>query len=56
MKIIEVNQDFEITLLQAEFAYNNMARCSIKFPHTLKGINFVEISNKKYKATADKTK
>jgi len=35
---------------QAEFAYNSMTHGSTKFSRTLKGIDFMEKSNKKHKA------
>ena len=60
---IEFNEDYQSeprfwdhTLPQAEFAYNNMAQGSTRFPRTLKGIDFVEKSNNIYKATVDKKK
>ena len=53
---MEFNEDrrgesrfWDHTFPQEEFAYNNMTHYSTKFPHTLKGIIFLEKSNNKYK-------
>jgi len=42
------------TLSQAKFAYNSMTHGSTGFSHTLKGIDFMEKSNKKHKVITDK--
>jgi len=58
---IEFNEDrrgesifWDHTFPWEEFAYNSMARGLTKFSLTLKGVDFVKKSNKKYKASADK--
>ena len=58
---MEFNEDrqgesrfWDHTFPRAEFTYNDMAHGSKGFSLTLKGLDFVEKSNKKYKVTADK--
>ena len=58
---MELNEDrrgesrfWDHTFSQAEFSYNSIAHGSTGFSHSLKGIDFVEKSNKKYKASTDK--
>jgi len=58
---MELNEDrrcesifWDHTFPQTEFAYNSMAHGLTEFPLTLTRVDFVEKSNKKYKASADK--